>query len=149
MSETSPSVELLEPVADVGLFFRAIRSPTEWHPAASVSLRGARGESAGVNFVRYPRPADSTAVNLVYGQRGGAWQRTWFKHHRDPLGASLRFELRWTANHLEMRFPPDEEWTSVPMTFTPTQFVLGCTSSEVIFHDVTIDVPPAPVPTAL
>jgi hypothetical protein len=123
-------------------YFRAIRVPAEWHPAASITLRGKGSkESAGVTFIRFPQPPDSTAVHLLYVTPGGGLQRLWFDHRRMPLGSEIRFELRWAGNRLEMRLPPDTAWTPVPMAFAPKRLHLGCTSSEVIFHHVTISSP--------
>ena len=123
-------------------YFRAIRSPTEWFPRASATIRGeGKGDFAGVDFTRYPRPADSTAPHIIHGKPDGRADELWYHKQREPLGAPLQFELRWTSEKLEVRFPPDAEWSTVPLSFKPTRFHLGCASSEVIFHDVTITSP--------
>ena len=123
-------------------YFRAIRVPSEWFPSASMSIRGeGKGDFAGVKFIRYPRPADSTAPQIVHGRPDGSAAQAWYKKQRVPLGAPLQFELRWTADQLDVRFPPDPEWTTVQLSFAPARFALGCSSGEVVFHDVTITSP--------
>jgi hypothetical protein len=123
-------------------YFRAIRSPTEWFPRASATIRGeGKGDFAGVDFTRYPRPADSTAPHIIHGKPDGSADELWYHKQRAPLGAPLQFELRWTSDQLEVRFPPDAEWSTVPLSFKPTRFHLGCASGEVIFHDLTITSP--------
>jgi hypothetical protein len=123
-------------------YFRAIRVPSEWFPLASATIRGTgKGDFAGVNFIRYPRPGDSTAPHIVHGKPDGSADQLWYQKQRVSLGAPLRFELRWTADQLDVRFPPDPAWSTLRLSFTPVRFHLGCSSGEVIFHDVTITSP--------
>jgi len=122
------------------VMFRQLFTETAWFPMTSVTLRGADpAEGAGLRLVRFPSPADSAAVHLVWPPH----QTRWWDQRRVPLDQPVRFALRWQPHQLEVRLPPDETWTPVDLTFAPTELVLGCTSSDVHF-DAVLDGRPLP-----
>jgi hypothetical protein len=123
-------------------YFRSYWVPGQWAPNAKIVLRGKeKTDLAGISYARPTNVPDATAVYLEYAVAGGGEQKVWFKHLLAKLGADLRFELRWTGNRLEARFPPAEEWAPIPLNFTPDRITLVCSSAEVIFHNVTVASP--------
>jgi hypothetical protein len=124
------------------LYFRSIWVPNKWIPVATVLIAGkpdAHTERAGLGFGR--EHADTMRPELVYEDPRRGFTRTWYKQLAANLGADMRFELRWVGTRAEVRFPPNEEWSPVPMAFTPERVTLACSSSEVIYHDVTVTSP--------
>jgi len=128
---------------------RTARYHRAWLATASVYVEDdQRHASAGLSISRNPNMRDALGLQRTYTNPQGI--------HRESvdtpplalgLGTDVSFAVRWTANSVEVRLPPDPTWTSIPLSFAPRRVTLGCSTAEAIFHDVTVT-SPTPAPTS-
>ena len=127
------------------LSFEYVWFPGEWFPAATISVRGddARPEVAAISLLQPPHRHEVMVAQETYYEPPKGLQHASFQDLYFGMGSDVLFALRLTPNHLEARVGQGE-WSTVPLTFTPHEVVLSCSSAEVIFHDLNVTEPAPP-----
>lgn len=126
------------------VYFRSTWEPDQWEPNAMIVVLGKEhtDEVAGISYGKPPNLHKYVGVELEYLVPGSGMQTTWHKQLLANLGADMRFELRWSGDRVEARFPPNEQqWAPMPLAFVAQRVALVCSSAEVVFHDVSISSP--------
>lgn len=129
----------IEPAGSVtgALFVTEARYHPDWKPFARVAITGADantragievtlGKTATTLLAHLRVPGDTRSIELARAPTSGA-----------------RFELKWAGQTLQVRTAPTTPWMDVPLGFVPERIWLECSSSDAVFHDVTITTTPA------
>lgn len=125
-------------------YFRATWTPGTWAPSATITVRGDdhTQQVAGIALLEPPGKSFTVVDTESYVPGHGLHQES-LDHLAPILGEQVSFALRLDGNRLEVR-AGSAPWTAVPLSFTPHDLELSCSSAEVIFHDLNATEPAPP-----
>ena len=134
-------------IADTGqvsgwMYFYTVRSDPNWLPWGSVLLRPKEGTPTAGMVAGRPRGKDVLLLNSAYQDAGQYRQALLIPEL--PLATDVHFTFRWSPGKIEVQLAHDPSWHPIPIGFTPARLGLGCSTADVVFHDISIKSPASP-----